>query len=56
MERTTRPQGWIMPGLQSSMRHEEDFRIGEGPQSWGLGKGKPDSGLLTHVMVQSPVD
>ena len=34
-----RPWGWIMPGLQSTVRHGEDFQIPGGPQSWGLERG-----------------
>lgn len=31
--------GWIMPGLQSTVRHGEDLQIPGGPQSWGLERG-----------------
>ena len=52
-----RPWGWIKPGLQSTVRHEEDFQIpgvGWGSSELGLGKVESDTALLTQVMVQRP--
>lgn len=49
-----RPWGWIKPGLQSTVRHE-DFQIpgvGWGSSELGLGKGESDTALLTQVVAQ----
>ena len=52
-----RPWGWIKPGLQSTVGHEEDFQIlgvGWGSSELGPGKGESDTALLTQVMAQRP--